>query len=75
MSRRILALAAVAALLPLAPLAALADDIGAGEDIVVEPERKEVKKETMVEKEKAVSLPPPGWRAPKSDQQNSDAKR
>ena len=72
MSRRILALAAVAVLLP---FAALADDIGAGEDIVVEPERQEsVTKETMVEKEKAVSLPPPGWRAPTSDK-DSDSKR
>ncbi len=72
MTRRILALAAFATLLP---FAALADDIGAGEDIVVEPEpaRQEViVKETIVEVEKPVSLPPPGWRAPKSDE---DSKR
>ena len=67
MTRRIFALAAVATLLP---FAALADDIGAGEDIVVEPEGRQetVIKETIVETEKPVSLPPPGWRAPKSDE-------
>ena len=71
MTRRIFALAAVATLLP---FAALADDIGAGEDIVVEPEGRQetVIKETIVETEKPVSLPPPGWRAPKSDE---DSKR
>ena len=71
MTRRIFALAAVATLLP---FAALADDIGAGEDIVVEPEGRQetVIKETIVEVEKPVSLPPPGWRAPKSD---DDSKR
>ena len=71
-SRRILALAAVAALLP---FAALADDIGAGEDIVVEPEpvrQETIVKETIVETERPVSLPPPGWRAPESDK---DSKR
>ena len=71
MTRRILALAAVASLLP---FAALADDIGAGEDIVIEPEGRQetVIKETIVEVEEPVSLPPPGWRAPKSD---DDSKR
>ena len=72
MTRRIFALAAVATLLP---FAALADDIGAGEDIVVEPEavrQETIVKETIVEVEKPVSLPPPGWRAPKSDE---DSKR
>jgi hypothetical protein len=67
--RRILALATAASFLP---FAALADDIGAGRDIVVEEEPetvvKEVIKETVVEREKPVSLPPPGWRPPKSDQ-------
>jgi hypothetical protein len=72
--RRILALAAVATLMP---FAALADDIGAGDDIVVEPvpverETVTVVKETIVEVEKPVSLPPPGWRAPQS---NEDSKR
>ena len=71
MTRSILALAAVATLLP---FAALADDIGAGEDIVVEEDVRQetVIKETIVETEKPVSLPPPGWRAPKSDE---DSKR
>ena len=72
MTRRIFALAAVAALLP---FAAFADDIGAGEDIVVEPEviqQETIVKETVVEVEKPVSLPPPGWRAPESD---DDSKR
>jgi len=67
-TRRIFALAAVATLLP---FAALADDIGAGEDIVVEEdvvERETIVKETIVEAEKPVSLPPPGWRAPSSDE-------
>jgi len=71
-TRRIFALAAVATLLP---FAALADDIGAGEDIVVEPEtvnQETIVKETIVEVEKPVSLPPPGWRAPQSDE---DSKR
>jgi hypothetical protein len=67
-TRRILALAAVASLLP---FAAMADDIGAGDDIVVEPERQEtVVKETVVMEEKPVSLPPPGWRAPKPSDQD-----
>ena len=63
MTRRIFALAAVATLMP---FAALADDIGAGEDIVVEDDVKQetIIKETIIEQEKPVSLPPPGWRAP-----------
>ena len=72
MIRRIFALAAVAALMP---LAALADDIGAGEDIIVVPEpvqQETIIKETIVEVEKPVSLPPPGWVAPQSD---DDSKR
>ena len=71
MSRRVFALAAVATLLP---FAALADDIGAGEDIVVEEDVRQetIIKETIVETEKPVSLPPPGWRAPESD---DDSKR
>ena len=68
MTRRILALAAVASLLP---FAALADDIGASDDIVVEPEGQEtIVKETVVMEEKPVSLPPPGWRAPKPSDQD-----
>jgi hypothetical protein len=66
-TRRILALAAVAAFMP---FAALADDLGAGDDIVVEPEviqQETIIKETIVEVEKPVSLPPPGWRAPTDD--------
>jgi len=59
--RRTLALAVMASLLP---IAALADEIGAREDIVVE-EEETVVKETVVQEEKPVSLPPPGWRAPK----------
>lgn len=71
MSRRIFALAAVATLMP---FAALADDIGAGEDIVVEDEVKQetIVKETIIEQEKPVSLPPPGWRAPEPQK---DSKR
>lgn len=68
MTRRIFAVAAVAALMP---FAAYADDIGAGEDIVVEPEpvmQETIVKETVVEVEKPVSLPPPGWRAPEPEQ-------
>jgi hypothetical protein len=52
------------------PFAALADDLGAGDDIVVEPEviqQETIIKETIVEVEKPVSLPPPGWRAPTDD--------
>jgi hypothetical protein len=71
-TRRILALAAIASLLP---FAALADDIGAAEDIVVEPEAQMQEKETMVMQEKPVSLPPPGWRAPKPSDQDQDEKR
>jgi hypothetical protein len=58
--RRILALAAFASLMP---FAAVADDLGAADDIVVEPARPAptVVKETVVREEKAVSLPPPGW--------------
>jgi hypothetical protein len=70
--RRMFALAAVAALMP---FAALADDLGAGDDIVVEPvpvRQETIIKETIVEVEKPVSLPPPGWRAPTSD---DDSKR
>ena len=60
--RRILALAAFASLMP---FAAVADDLGATDDIVVEPERPApptVVKETVIQQEKAVSLPPPGWK-------------
>lgn len=68
MTRRIFALAAVATLFP---FVALADDIGAGEDVIIVPEpvqQETIIKETIVEVEKPVSLPPPGWRAPKSDE-------
>jgi hypothetical protein len=60
-TRRILALAAFASLLP---FPAMADDIGAKDDIVVEDEvvEKTVIKETVVVEEKPVSLPPPGWK-------------
>jgi hypothetical protein len=64
-TRRILALAAFASLMP---FSAFADDIGAGEDIVVEPEpvvQETVVKETVVIEEKPVSLPPPGWKPAK----------
>jgi len=70
--RRILALAAFASLLP---FAAVADDLGATDDIVVEPERPAppaVVKETVIQQEKPVSLPPPGWKpkpAPEKPQQ------
>jgi hypothetical protein len=70
--RRILALAAFASLLP---FAAVADDLGATDDIVVEPERAPaptVVKETVIQQEKPVSLPPPGWKpkpAPEKPQQ------
>ena len=56
--RRTLALAAIASLLP---IAALADEIGAREDIVVEEEQAPVVKETVIKEQKAVTLPPPGW--------------
>ena len=71
MTRRILALAAFASLLP---FPALADDIGASDDIVVEPERPQerVVRETVVMEEKPVSLPPPGWRAPKPSDDGDD---
>ena len=71
MTRRIFALAAVATLLP---FAAMADDIGAGEDIVVDEDVRQetIVKETIIETEKPVSLPPPGWRAPEPDE---DSKR
>jgi len=59
--RRTLALAVMASLMP---MAALADEIGAREDIVVE-EEKPVVKETVVREEKPVTLAPPGWQAPK----------
>jgi len=70
-TRRIFALAAVATLLP---FAAMADDIGAGEDIVVDEDVRQetIVKETIIETEKPVSLPPPGWRAPEPDE---DSKR
>ena len=71
MTRRILALAAFASLLP---YPALADDLGAQDDIVVEPERapQERVKETVVMDQKPVSLPPPGWRAPKPADDSPD---
>jgi len=66
--RRILALAAFASLVP---FAAVADEIS-GEDIVVEPEpihrERAPVKESVVMEEKPVSLPPPGWKPPKSDE-------
>lgn len=71
MSRRILALAAFASLLP---LPALADDLGAAEDIVIEPApviQEKIVKETVVMEEKPVSLPPPGWRAPKPSDESA----
>ena len=67
MTRRILALAAFASLLP---IPALADDIGASEDVVVEQpqvQEKTVVKETVVVQEKPVSLPPPGWKPSKTE--------
>ena len=57
--RRTLALAACA--VSLFPMAALADEIGAREDIVVEEEKAPVVKESVVKEQKAVTLPPPGW--------------
>jgi hypothetical protein len=71
-TRRILALAVFASLMP---FAAMADDIGASEDIVVEPESQMKERETTVMEEKPVSLPPPGWRAPKPSDQDPDEKR
>jgi hypothetical protein len=72
-TRRILALAAFASLLP---FPAVADELGAAEDIVVEPERRaperEVVRETVVREEKPVALPPPGWRAPKPSDESRD---
>jgi hypothetical protein len=56
--RRTLALAAFASLLP---IAALADEIGAREDIVVEEEQAPVVRESVVTEQKPVTLPPPGW--------------
>ena len=68
--RRILALAAFASLL--LPFTAVADDLGAQEDIVVEPERPApMVKETVVKQEKPVSLPPPGWH-PKPSTEKAD---
>ena len=52
--RRTFALAVMASLLP---MAALADEIGAREDIVVE-EEETVVKETVVKEEKPVTLAP-----------------
>ena len=68
--RRILALAAFASLL--LPFAAVADDLGATDDIVVEPERPAptVVKETVIQQEKPVSLPPPGWKPKPADEQS-----
>jgi hypothetical protein len=72
-TRRILALAVFASLMP---FAAMADDIGASEDIVVEPEpQMQERPGTMVMEEKPVSLPPPGWRAPQPSDQDQDEKR
>ena len=67
--RRILALAAFASLLP---FAAVADDLGAQDDIVVEPERPAptVVKETVIQQEKPVSLPPPGWKPKPADEKS-----
>ena len=68
--RRILALAAFASLLP---FAAVADDLGATDDIVVEPERPApptVVKETVIQQEKPVSLPPPGWKPKPADEKS-----
>ena len=56
--RRTLALAAFVSLLP---IAALADEIGAREDIVVEEEQAPVVKESVVTEQKPVTLAPPGW--------------
>ena len=69
--RRILALAAFASLL-LPFQAAVADDLGAQEDIVVEPERPAptVVKETVIQQEKPVSLPPPGWKPKPADEKS-----
>lgn len=65
--RRLIALAAFASLL--LPFAAVADDLGAQEDIVVEPERPAPVKETVIQQEKPVSLPPPGWKPKPVEQQ------
>jgi len=74
--RRILALAAFASLLP---FAAVADDLGARDDIVVEPERPAppptVVKETVVQQQKPVSLPPPGWKPKPAQQQKTDSNK
>ena len=52
------------------PLAALADDIGAGDDIVIEQKKpapapaRPAPPPPPPMAEKAVSLPPPGWKPP-----------
>ena len=65
MTRRLIALCAAVAF---APLMAWADDIGAGEDIVIEEETVAV-----VVEEKAVSLPPPGWKPAPPQASDADA--
>jgi hypothetical protein len=55
------------------PFAALADDIGAGDDIVIEQKpaaRRAAPPPPMPEK--AVSLPPPGWTPPQPDADDSE---